>query len=100
LHRNGAVFADPEAWEPSRWLRAADDPQLREMNRWFWAFGSGGRMCVGSNLALYRKCFSLSLSLPFSRCARGISRLFVLFHGRNEVYHCGDIYQLRDHHSR
>jgi unspecific monooxygenase len=22
------------------------------MRRWFWAFGSGGRMCVGSNLAL------------------------------------------------
>lgn len=68
LHRNGAVFADPEAWEPSRWLRAADDPQLREMNRWFWAFGSGGRMCVGSNLAIYRKCFSLSLSSLFSVC--------------------------------
>jgi cytochrome P450 len=22
------------------------------MVKWFWAFGSGGRMCVGSNLAL------------------------------------------------
>lgn len=26
------------------------------MQKWFWAFGSGGRMCVGSNLAIYRVC--------------------------------------------
>lgn len=51
LHRNPAVFPDPDIWQPSRWLDA-DEAQLREMGKWFWAFGSGGRMCVGSNLAL------------------------------------------------
>lgn len=25
---------------------------MKEMLRWFWAFGSGGRMCIGSNLAM------------------------------------------------
>lgn len=59
LHRNPTVFPDPECWNPARWLRqgyASDESfesAQREMNKWFWAFGSGGRMCVGSNLAMY-----------------------------------------------
>ena len=51
LHRNPEVFPDPESWNPGRWLESSEE-QLREMQRWFWAFGSGGRMCVGSNLAM------------------------------------------------
>lgn len=51
LHRNPDVFPEPDTWRPSRWLEA-DEAQLREMGKWFWAFGSGGRMCVGSNLAM------------------------------------------------
>jgi cytochrome P450 len=54
LHRNAEVFDEPESWKPERWL-VADEAKLKEMNRWFWAFGSGGRMCIGSNLALYRE---------------------------------------------
>ncbi|KAL8916588.1 MAG: hypothetical protein Q9172_006234 [Xanthocarpia lactea] len=50
LHRNEQVFPDPEAWNPQRWLDA-DQEQKDEMMRWFWAFGSGGRMCVGKNFA-------------------------------------------------
>ncbi|KAL4751247.1 hypothetical protein BDW72DRAFT_173974 [Aspergillus terricola var. indicus] len=53
LHRNPEVFPDPETWEPKRWLKDCNKPaDLEERKRWFWAFGSGGRMCVGSNLAL------------------------------------------------
>lgn len=51
LHRDPAVFPEPESWNPARWLESSE-AQLREMQRWFWAFGSGGRMCVGSNLAM------------------------------------------------
>lgn len=51
LHRNPKVFPDPEAWNPQRWLEA-DQEKKDEMLRWFWAFGSGGRMCVGSNFAM------------------------------------------------
>ncbi|KAL8668896.1 MAG: hypothetical protein Q9168_006493 [Polycauliona sp. 1 TL-2023] len=44
LHRN-EVFTDAESWKPQRWLDA--DPEKKdEMMRWFWAFGSGGRMCI------------------------------------------------------
>ena len=57
LHREASVFPSPDSWEPARWLNRSDGgnstpEQLREMQRWFWAFGSGGRMCVGSNLAM------------------------------------------------
>lgn len=52
LHRNPDVFPDPETWQPHRWLKVGDSTELEEMKRWFWAFGSGARMCVGSNLAL------------------------------------------------
>lgn len=50
LHRNPVVFPDPETFRPRRWLDS-DPAALKEMHRWFWAFGSGGRMCIGSHLA-------------------------------------------------
>ncbi|KAL8937316.1 MAG: hypothetical protein Q9216_004488 [Gyalolechia sp. 2 TL-2023] len=49
LHRNEEVFPDPEVWNPGRWR----GPESKdEMMRWFWAFGSGGRMCIGNNFAM------------------------------------------------
>ena len=56
LHRNPEVYPDPETWQPKRWLKECNSASDLEMRRrWFWAFGSGGRMCVGSNLALQGK---------------------------------------------
>ena len=52
LHRNPEVFPEPEIWRPERWLIEQASPEYKEMLRWFWAFGSGGRMCIGSNLAV------------------------------------------------
>jgi hypothetical protein len=52
LHRNSAVFPEPEKWVPERWLQTDNPKNAEEMKRWFWAFGSGGRMCIGSNLAM------------------------------------------------
>lgn len=69
LHRIPSIFPSPDFWLPERWLdalnpssdpsspssyqlRPLDDPKKIEMLRHFWAFGSGGRMCVGSNLAI------------------------------------------------
>ena len=53
LHRNPNVFTNPEEWRPKRWLECSK-ANLDEMMRWFWAFGSGGRMCIGSNFAMQR----------------------------------------------
>ncbi|KAI9838354.1 MAG: hypothetical protein M1819_005622 [Sarea resinae] len=61
LHRNEDAFPCAQEWRPERWmidtLDTDEEQLLREKGgekkeRWFWAFGSGGRMCVGSNLAI------------------------------------------------
>ncbi|KAK3110218.1 hypothetical protein LTR53_015706 [Teratosphaeriaceae sp. CCFEE 6253] len=51
LHRNASVFHDPNRWNPGRWLDSSPE-QLKEMNRSFFAFSSGARMCIGNNLAM------------------------------------------------
>jgi Cytochrome P450 len=45
LHRNSYVFLDPLVFSPERWL--GDPKDVAEMKKWFWAFSSGGRMCIG-----------------------------------------------------
>lgn len=51
LHRIADVYPSPDEWLPERWLNP-DSSNSESMKRLFWAFGSGGRMCLGSNLAL------------------------------------------------
>jgi hypothetical protein len=56
VHRNADVYPEPEKWDYTRWLDAENgycEEQRRERDRWFWAFSSGGRMCVGSNFAMH-----------------------------------------------
>ncbi|OCK76746.1 cytochrome P450 [Lepidopterella palustris CBS 459.81] len=53
VHRNTDAFPDPETFKPERWMQGEKGTGGTEaMRRWFWAFGSGGRMCVGSNFAV------------------------------------------------
>ncbi|KUJ21764.1 cytochrome P450 3A12 [Mollisia scopiformis] len=56
LHRNSEVYLDPDKFDHVRWLddqNGYTEEQRRERDRWFWAFSSGGRMCVGSNFAMH-----------------------------------------------
>lgn len=59
LHRNEAVFPQAFEFKPKRWMptdtELEKNTSIEEMKRWFWAFSSGGRMCIGSNLALQSK---------------------------------------------
>ncbi|KAH9862454.1 hypothetical protein IAQ61_009870 [Plenodomus lingam] len=57
LHQNEDVYECASDWRPERWLHldTLDAEKRKDMeSRWFWAFGSGGRMCVGSHLAVYQ----------------------------------------------
>ncbi|RYP19871.1 hypothetical protein DL765_003125 [Monosporascus sp. GIB2] len=58
LHRDERVFPDPERWDHTRFLPSSGDDgeadeRLRSVNRHFWGFSSGGRMCLGSNFAMH-----------------------------------------------
>ncbi len=56
LHRDEQVFPEPETWDYKRWLPSdTTEEERRERNRQFWAFSSGGRMCIGSNFAMHGK---------------------------------------------
>jgi hypothetical protein len=59
LHRNEAVFPQPELWLPDRWLDCSAG-ELAEMERWFWAFGSGSRACLGRNVAMEMMRYALA----------------------------------------
>jgi len=65
LHRNADVFPEPEEWRPERWMESKKEAEggRDEKSRWFWAFSSGGRMCVGSNFAIHGT-YSLSFFEP------------------------------------
>ncbi|TGO90467.1 hypothetical protein BPOR_0063g00090 [Botrytis porri] len=54
VHRNEQVFSEPERFDYMRWMEGngMTEEQKRERDRTFWAFSSGGRMCIGSNFAM------------------------------------------------
>ncbi|KAJ9504293.1 hypothetical protein LTR99_005777 [Exophiala xenobiotica] len=51
LHRVEEVFPNPDLFDPTRWL-TEDAAHLTAMRNHFWPFSSGGRMCLGHNLAM------------------------------------------------
>ncbi|KAF2660343.1 cytochrome P450 [Lophiostoma macrostomum CBS 122681] len=87
LHRNSEVFPDPLVFNPERWF--GPEQQVSEMKKWFWAFSSGGRMCIGLHLAmaemtalataLYRK-YATELGEGFEQSAPGVTSRFEVFH--------------------
>lgn len=99
LHRNKEIFPDPESWLPGRWLDQTKE-RTEEMMRWFWAFGSGGRMCIGSHFAIQGiyvqnainfRCVPDDMVVP-STDANSCDR--------NETRHCGHLYKLYHSHRR
>ncbi|EEP79349.1 predicted protein [Uncinocarpus reesii 1704] len=60
LHRNEEGYPSPTTWDPTRWIVDASDPKAGERDRWFWAFGSGSRQCLGQNLAFELMRFAVA----------------------------------------
>ncbi|KAF2667600.1 benzoate 4-monooxygenase cytochrome P450 [Microthyrium microscopicum] len=88
LHRNGHVFHEPLDFKPERWL-TNDRNKLAEMKKWFWAFSSGGRMCIGLHLAMAEmtvlvaallRNFRVSITPEMDKATPGITSRFEVFH--------------------
>ncbi|KAJ4424214.1 hypothetical protein N0V82_001080 [Gnomoniopsis sp. IMI 355080] len=85
LHRNAAVFKEPLTFNPDRWL----SNDAAELNRWFWAFLSGGRMCIGIHLAMVEmttltaaiyRCYQTSPAPGYENTTPGITSRFEVFY--------------------
>jgi len=99
IHRNADVYPDPETFDHTRWLddvNGYSEDQRKERDRWFWAFSSGGRMCVGSNFAVHGKIHApLSPSIPHPLSS------FVLTACHRDQAGCrGRVFEFQDTHRR
>jgi cytochrome P450 len=90
LHRNAKAFPDFETWKPERWLEANQE-QKDEMKKWFWAFGSGARMCLGVHFA--------TQGTYSERYHPAIEHTDRYLH-RNQARHSRNLFKLRDQHCR
>lgn len=90
LHRDERVYPDAEKWNPKRWLQAGDEQARKAMNRQFWAFSSGGRMCIGSNFAMHGTYDDTS-SHPYMRAlaaSRRIPTCLLVFSTPDQGFAC------------
>ncbi|KAJ5120040.1 hypothetical protein N7448_010709 [Penicillium atrosanguineum] len=87
LHRNPDVFKNPLEFNPDRWLDSTKE--ATEAKKWFWAFSSGGRMCIGMHLAMaemttlvaaiYRQ-YTTSTKGDFDTVSPGITARYEVFY--------------------
>lgn len=55
LHRDAAIFPDPDTFIPERWILGEgtqSEDQLRDMNRSFLTFGYGTHTCSGKHISI------------------------------------------------
>ena len=56
IHRSPDFWDSPETYNPDRF----DSTSKKELSNWFFPFGAGPRMCVGSNFAIYEMLVCVS----------------------------------------
>ncbi|KOP35792.1 cytochrome P450 [Flavobacterium sp. WLB] len=56
LHRNPKYWNNPDEFIPERFL----GEQKKESMQYFYPFGAGPRMCIGTGFAIYEMCLAIS----------------------------------------
>ena len=51
LQHDPEVFPDPESFQPERWLIESKE-ELANMEKHFFSFGAGSRVCIGRNISM------------------------------------------------
>jgi hypothetical protein len=98
MHLNEKVFSDAGSFVPERWLSDGKEEsvnRIKEMNRWFWAFGSGGRMCIGNHFATHSRLHHLCL-VPETQLGGlpEIENLVLIVENSAQIYYSSDLYEL------
>jgi cytochrome P450 len=76
MHRDPALFPDPERFLPERW---ADDAQRRLPRFAYFPFGGGPRICIGNRFAMMEATLILAVLLRrFSFAATAETKLDLL----------------------
>jgi hypothetical protein len=57
IHRHKSFWKDPETCNPDRFHPNVDK---KEYSDWYFPFGSGPRMCIGNNFAMYEMILAIS----------------------------------------
>ncbi|MFB9078733.1 cytochrome P450 [Flavobacterium procerum] len=55
LHRNPKYWKNPDVFDPERFL----GEQKKHSMQYFYPFGAGPRMCIGTGFAIYEMCLTL-----------------------------------------
>jgi cytochrome P450 len=56
LHRNPKYWNNPDEFIPDRFL----GEQKKKSMQYFYPFGAGPRMCIGTGFAIYEMCLTIS----------------------------------------
>ena len=56
LHRNPKYWNNPDKFDPDRFL----GEQKKHSMQYFYPFGAGPRMCIGTGFAIYEMCLTIS----------------------------------------
>ena len=56
LHRNPKYWENPDEFIPERFL----GDQKKESMQYFYPFGAGPRMCIGTGFAIYEMCLAIA----------------------------------------
>ncbi|RYP10767.1 hypothetical protein DL764_000463 [Monosporascus ibericus] len=63
-HRDPAVFADPEVYNPERWIQNKGTGRMKAMLAAFMSFTAGTRACIGHNISLQMQKVTVA-TLPY-----------------------------------
>ncbi|MFD2564079.1 cytochrome P450 [Aquimarina rubra] len=71
IHRHQDFWKDPSVFEPDRF----HSDHKKEYSDWYFPFGAGPRMCVGSNFAMYEMIYTVSELVRKYKISTSISEI-------------------------
>ncbi|WP_370449364.1 cytochrome P450 [Aquimarina sp. BL5] len=71
IHRHESFWENPTKFDPDRF----HSDNKKEYSNWYFPFGAGPRMCVGSNFAMYEMIYTVSELIKKYKISTSISEI-------------------------